>query len=61
MRFQAVNMTNIKTGEIEFYTILVRMPKRQPVLCCDDNGLLKFNSMKEAKCEAKRLNQKHNN
>ncbi|WP_237116057.1 MULTISPECIES: hypothetical protein [unclassified Pseudoalteromonas] len=54
-------MTNIKTGEIEFYTLLVRMPKRQPVLCCDDNGLLKFNSMKEAKCEAKRLNQKHNN
>ncbi|NOU50267.1 hypothetical protein HG263_06890 [Pseudoalteromonas sp. JBTF-M23] len=55
MQFQAVNMMNTKTGEIEFYTVLVTFPKLSPTYCFDSNGILRFETMEQAQEEASRL------
>jgi hypothetical protein len=55
MRFQAINMTNVDTGNVEFYTVIAKQKGKAPSYCRDSNGILKFNSLKAAKDEAKRL------
>lgn len=55
MRFQAINMTNTDTGEIEFFTVIVKVKGKAPSYCRDSKGILKFSSLKDAKAEAKRL------
>ncbi|WP_246239895.1 hypothetical protein [Pseudoalteromonas caenipelagi] len=48
-------MMNTKTGEIEFYTVLVTFPKLSPTYCFDSNGILRFETMEQAQEEASRL------
>ncbi|WP_200888042.1 MULTISPECIES: hypothetical protein [Pseudoalteromonas] len=48
-------MTNVDTGNVEFYTVIAKPKGKAPSYCKDSNGILKFNSLKAAKDEAKRL------
>ncbi|KZY47276.1 hypothetical protein A3733_11490 [Pseudoalteromonas shioyasakiensis] len=59
MRFQAVNVTNIDTGCVEFYTVIAKPKGKAPSYCKDSSGILKFSSFKAAKDEAKRLTNEY--
>lgn len=59
MRFQAMNITNINTGEVEFYTVVVKRKGKAPSYCKDSNGMLKFNTLNAAKDEALRLTKEY--
>ncbi|ASM54110.1 hypothetical protein PNIG_a2049 [Pseudoalteromonas nigrifaciens] len=52
-------MTNINTGEVEFYTVVVKRKGKAPSYCKDSNGMLKFNTLNAAKDEALRLTKEY--